>query len=158
MTNASGYPLIAPKAADSGEGTTNMKAKELASFVAIFHLKRGKGFNFEMQGKWKISAVVAAACLTMAAQCGYAQSVPNNAATGRNLAEQLCSQCHVVVPSGQPGWTDAPAFDAIANGQGATAAKLSAFIQKPHMHMLNTGRPQGEADAIAAYIISLHKN
>ncbi|MCW3473440.1 c-type cytochrome [Limobrevibacterium gyesilva] len=106
---------------------------------------------------WDIPGVIAAACLAMAPPCAYAQSAPNNAATGQTLAQQLCSRCHVVVPSGQRGWTDAPAFDAIANRQGATAAKLSAVIQKPHLHMLNTGLPQDQADAIAAYIISLRK-
>jgi hypothetical protein len=63
----------------------------------------------------------------------------------------------MVTPSGARGWTDAPAFEAIANRPGTTVATLSAIIQKPHMKMLNTERPKGEADAIAAYIISLHQ-
>jgi cytochrome c2 len=111
-----------------------------------------------MSTKWKISGVIATVCLMVAAQCAHAQPAPTNAATGQKLAEQLCSECHVVVPNGHAGWTDAPAFDVIANRPGNTAAKLSAFIQKQHMHMLNTARPRGEANAIAAYIVSLRKN
>jgi cytochrome c2 len=111
-----------------------------------------------MSVKWKISAVVVAAGLAVAALYGHAQSAPSNAATGQKLAEQYCVQCHVVVPNGKAGWTDAPAFDVIANRKETTAAKLSAFIQKPHMHMLNTGRPRGEANSIAAYILSLRKS
>jgi hypothetical protein len=57
-----------------------------------------------------------------------------------------------------PGWTDAPAFQTIANRTDWTAAKLSGLIQQPHLHMLNTGRPPSEANEIAAYIISLRKN
>ena len=111
-----------------------------------------------MSVKWKISAIVVVAGLAAAAQFGLAQSAPNAAATGQKLAEQYCVQCHVVVPNGKAGWTDAPAFDAIANREGTTAAKLSASIQKPHMHMLNTGRPPGEANSLAAYILSLRKS
>lgn len=111
-----------------------------------------------MSAKWKISGVIAAACLAVVAQCGDAQSAPNNVVTGQKLAEQYCAQCHVIVPGGPAGWTDAPSFEAIANRPGTTAAKLSAFIQKQHMHMLNTARPRGEADAIAAYIVSLRKH
>jgi site-specific DNA recombinase len=107
---------------------------------------------------WKISGLVAAAGLAVISQCGYAQSAPNNVAAGRKLAEQYCVQCHVIAPGGNAGWTDAPAFDVIANREDTTVAKLSAFIQKPHMHMLNTGRGPSEANAIAAYIISLRKS
>lgn len=75
--------------------------------------------------------------------------------TGAALAKHYCATCHVVVRSASQGWTNAPSFVSIANRHTSTVAGLSAFIQKPHMHMLNTRRPPGEADAIAAYIMSL---
>jgi len=108
-----------------------------------------------------MSGLVAAACLMVSARwvnAQNAQSAANNVATGRELAERLCSECHVVVPSGKGGWTDAPAFDAIANRQGTTAAELSGFIQQPHMQMVHTARPPREADLISAYIMSLRTN
>lgn len=105
-----------------------------------------------------VLAVVATVCLAMSAQCANAQSATKNAAAGQALAQQYCAECHMVVPSSKSGWTDAPAFLAIANRQGTTQAKLSGFIQKPHMHMLNTSRPSHEADEISAYIMSLRKN
>ena len=71
-------------------------------------------------------------------------------AAGLKLAQQYCAECHVIVPSKARGWTDAPAFDTIANRPGTTVATLDSFIQSPHMHMLNTGRPPVEADQIAA--------
>ena len=76
------------------------------------------------------------------AQPAAAQSPPNLVATGKQLAQKYCIQCHVVVPSGKPGWTDAPAFDAIANRPGITAAKISDIAQKPHMNMMNDERPE----------------
>lgn len=79
------------------------------------------------------------------------------AAEGRTIAQRDCVECHVVVPSSKPGWTDAPAFDVIANRRGETAARISAAVQKGHIDMLNDQRPKPEADAIAAYIISLRK-
>lgn len=107
---------------------------------------------------WGIFAFLAAACVAAAPQCAQAQSGSNIAATGQKLAQQYCSECHAIAPNARGNWTDAPAFDAIANRPDTTAAKLSAFIQQEHAHMLNTARPRGEADAIAAYIISLRQS
>jgi mono/diheme cytochrome c family protein len=105
-------------------------------------------------------AVLAAAGLaqTGPARHANAQPVPNTAAAGKQLAQQYCVTCHVIVPSGQGGWTDAPPFDVIANRPGVTAAQLSTVAQKPHLNMLNDQRPKPEADAIATYIMSLRKH
>jgi cytochrome c len=79
------------------------------------------------------------------------------AAAGLKLSQQYCAECHQVSPSSKSGWTDAPAFDVIANRPGTTVARLDAVIEKPHMKMLNTGRPPEEANAIATYILTLRK-
>jgi cytochrome c len=105
-----------------------------------------------------VLAAAATVCLAMSTQSANAQSATKNAAAGQALAQQYCAECHMVVPSSKRGWTDAPAFVEIASRQGTTQAKLSAFIQKPHMHMLNSGRLPHEADTISAYIMSLRKN
>jgi len=107
------------------------------------------------QGRWMAGAGLASLVAVISASHPHAQPRRDPVATGHRLTEQLCSRCHVVTPSGHGSWTDAPDFQAIANGPGASARALSAFIQKPHMHMLNTQRPPAEADAIAAYIMSL---
>jgi mono/diheme cytochrome c family protein len=111
-----------------------------------------------MAKNWKKSALVTAGLLALSGPLAHAQPVANTAAAGHVLAEQFCADCHVVAPNGRPGWTDAPAFDAIANRPDTTEAKLSAFIQIPHAHMLNTGRPKNESEGIATYILSLRKN
>jgi cytochrome c len=87
----------------------------------------------------------------------FAEPAPNSAA-GHKIAQQYCAECHVIAPYGKRGWTDAPAFDAIAKQRGTTAQTLITFIQRPHMHMVNTGRPPEEAADIAAYILTLRKH
>jgi len=86
-----------------------------------------------------------------------AQPARDQVATGRNLAGQYCVTCHVITPSEQGSWTDAPKFTAIANRPGITAAAISATVQKSHVNMMNDQRPKPEADAIAAYVMSLRK-
>lgn len=101
--------------------------------------------------------MIVAACLAVTPQIGFAASGPNPA-SGQKLSQQFCAECHVVAPNGKSGWTDAPAFDAIANKSGATLSTLTAYIEKPHMHMVNTGRPPAEANDIAAYILTFRKH
>jgi cytochrome c len=102
-----------------------------------------------------IPYVIAAICLATVPTNASAETP--NAAAGLKLAEQYCVRCHQIAPNGKRGWTDAPAFEAIAKRPGSTTETLSATIQKPHMKMLNTGRPADEADEIAVYIMSLRK-
>ncbi len=104
------------------------------------------------------SLVIAIGCLLAAAHGVHAQSKSNPVAAGGRLAADLCSQCHVVAANGRTGWTNAPAFETIGNRPGETAAKLSAFIQQPQPQMLHTNQPKGDADAIAAYIMSLRRH
>lgn len=78
-----------------------------------------------------------------------------DAARGQRLAEALCARCHVVVAGGGAGWTDAPAFPAIAADPKVNAAWLRRFFAEPHLTMLYTDRPPAETADIAAYILSL---
>ena len=73
-------------------------------------------------------------------------------------AQRYCDECHVIERNGPAGWTSAPSFAAIADKPTTTAASLRAFIQKPHMDMLNLARSPPEAADLAAYILSLRKN
>ncbi len=100
--------------------------------------------------------VIAAICLATVPPRAFAET-PSDAAAGLKLAQKNCAGCHQIAPTAKRGWTDAPAFEAIANRPGSTVETLSATIQKPHMKMLNTGRPVAEANEIAVYIMSLRK-
>jgi mono/diheme cytochrome c family protein len=103
-----------------------------------------------------IPYAVAAILLATVPRHAFADTPPN-AAAGLKLAQQNCVRCHQIAPDGKRGWTDAPTFKSIANRSGSTTETLSATIQKPHMKMLNTGRPVAEANDIAVYIMSLRK-
>jgi cytochrome c len=115
------------------------------------------GFVTKSQDWPATSRLIAVAGLVLAPRVLVADPAPNITA-GQKLAQQHCAQCHVVVPSGKRGWTNAPAFEAIANRAGITEQTLATFIERPHMHMENSGRPPAEANEIAVYILSLRKN
>jgi mono/diheme cytochrome c family protein len=106
-----------------------------------------------MTQTWKLTWIFAAGAvlgLGIVPVCASAAPAP-----GLALSQQYCADCHMIAPSASKGWTDAPAFDAIANRPGTTVASLTAIIEKPHMKMLYTGRPPREAHDIATYIMSL---
>jgi mono/diheme cytochrome c family protein len=114
--------------------------------------------NVSAQRKMLVTLAAVAVAFAWHVQDASAQPAPDTAAAGKQLAQQYCVTCHIITPAGNGGWTDAPRFDAIANRPGVSAAQISAFVQKPHMNMLNDQRPKAEADAIAAYILSLRKH
>lgn len=112
-----------------------------------------------MSRNWKLAvlllAITAAMLWVLPWQATAADG--SQAQAGLALSRQYCEECHLVVRGDRQGWTDAPSFEAIANDPRQSRAKLVAYIQQPHMHMLNTGRPAGEANQIAVYILSLRK-
>ncbi len=83
------------------------------------------------------------------------QAPPGNAARGKHLAEAMCATCHVLETSRGAGWTDAPAFPAIAARPAVTRAWLREFFTRPHLNMMYTDRPPAEAADIGAYLLSL---
>ena len=78
-------------------------------------------------------------------------------AEGQKIAERYCARCHVVAPGGGTGWTDAPAFTTIAQDKRGSRSWMREFVTQQHMHMLATNRSQAEADALAAYLLSLRQ-
>ena len=88
-----------------------------------------------------------------------AQQAPvGNVANGKRLSGAMCASCHVVVPGGSGGWTDAPYFPAIAAQAKVTRPWLTAFFAKPHIDMLYTDRPpRTRRRTSAAYILSLKR-
>jgi len=100
-------------------------------------------------------------CVAVAVVAGFLTDAPGalcaSVAHGQKLAQSYCDECHVIVRNGPAGWTSAPSFAAIADKPTSTAASLRAFIQKPHMDMLNLARSPSEAADLAAYILSLQQ-
>ena len=100
---------------------------------------------------------LAAVFLPVAVLAAPAMAQAPNVAAGAQLAQQMCARCHVLPPNQGQGWTDAPAFVAIANRPATTARSLQAYIEKPHFDMPGNGLAAARAADIAAYIMSLRQ-
>jgi cytochrome c len=99
-----------------------------------------------------------AAAALMVVMSGAARAAgSDDVAAGRALARQRCGECHVVVPGSGAGWTNAPAFDEIANRKQTSAAWLTRFIPQQHAHMINYEFSQAQLRALSAYIMSLRQ-
>jgi mono/diheme cytochrome c family protein len=95
--------------------------------------------------------------LTMSAQHVQAQELSAQQ-RGRNLARQVCSECHAIGPGEilSPNW-NAPTFVAIASTPGMTEAALNFILHNSHRRMPNIILTPGQSNAIIAYVQSLKK-
>jgi mono/diheme cytochrome c family protein len=75
---------------------------------------------------------------------------------GRELAGQICTDCHAVRPAevDSPN-RKAPSFEDIAAVPGITAIALKVALRSSHREMPNLILNENEADQIIAYILSL---
>jgi mono/diheme cytochrome c family protein len=78
-----------------------------------------------------------------------------DAARGRALAEQGCSQCHGIRPAEASVNPKAPAFAAIAAEPSMTEYALRTFLRTPHPTMPNFIIKPDDIDDIVDYIVSL---
>lgn len=77
-------------------------------------------------------------------------------AEGHRLAQQWCSNCHVIERSAQSGASNgAPSFAAIAGMKAMTPMALHVFLQTPHDRMPDLHLTRNEIDDLIAYITSL---
>lgn len=85
----------------------------------------------------------------------WAQTLGDRA-QGRDLARQVCAECHAVgaSPSVSPN-PNAPPFELIANLPGMTSIALTAALRTSHREMPNVILKPDELSNIIAYILSL---
>jgi mono/diheme cytochrome c family protein len=76
---------------------------------------------------------------------------------GKDLAEKLCTNCHLVgsTQQQQPANADVPSFHEIANREGQTAGAITAHIILPKHPMPQIPLTRAELADLAAYILSL---
>ena len=74
---------------------------------------------------------------------------------GRKLAEQWCSNCHIVAPGQAAGGDGAPAFTTIADTAADRTDDLRAWLADPHPPMPNLDLTRSEIDDLLVYIESL---
>ena len=80
----------------------------------------------------------------------------DNATLGKNLARDVCAECHAVEPGVmQSPNPDSPAFQALANIPGINTMAIKVWLQSPHRSMPLLVLDGPEMEALSAYIISL---
>ena len=89
-----------------------------------------------------------------AAFAGPVTSAPD-AAHGQQLAQRLCSNCHLVDASQTKAMADVPSFREIANRQDQTEGTIMGMIIIPKHPMPVIPISKSELKDLAAYIMSL---
>jgi mono/diheme cytochrome c family protein len=74
---------------------------------------------------------------------------------GKQLSEELCSECHAVAPGKPSPNAKAPTFARSAADPSITRYSLRAFLRTPHWTMPNIIVKPDDADDIADYLLSL---
>ena len=82
------------------------------------------------------------------------QAAAGDAGAGRQLAEQWCTNCHLIDTSGR-GSDTAPPFTAIAADPAKGPAHLRAWLSTPHTTMPLMPLDRRNIDDLVAYITSL---
>jgi mono/diheme cytochrome c family protein len=106
----------------------------------------------------KIPALTVAVATMMAAGPDVARAeVAGNPSRGHDLAQTLCSSCHLVDTSQRGPVPDAvPSFMAIAGQPGVTVNRLlSKLLTPPHPAMPEPPLEHLQMQDILAYIVSL---
>jgi mono/diheme cytochrome c family protein len=98
--------------------------------------------------------------LLLATGLALAAPVPGqpNPFHGKELAQQLCSNCHLVDNQQQQINADVPSFNEIANEEGQTAGTIMAHIILPKHPMPTIPLTKSELADLAAYILSMRKS
>lgn len=76
---------------------------------------------------------------------------------GKDLAQRLCSNCHLVSSEQEQVNVDIPSFHEIANMEGQTEGSIMAKIVIPKHPMPVIPITKPELNDLAAYIMSLRK-
>lgn len=85
---------------------------------------------------------------------GPVTSAPDPA-HGKDVAERVCSNCHLVGSGQQHANADIPSFHEIGNKEGQTAGAIMAHIVLPKHPMPTIPLTKSELTDLAAYIMTL---
>ena len=77
-----------------------------------------------------------------------------DAGNGQRLAERWCAACHVVSPNQRQASADVAPFSTMARTPDFNAPRLAFFLLAPHPVMPGMALSRGEAEDLAAYIVS----
>jgi len=92
----------------------------------------------------------------LTASSAFAQTLPGDPVMGRQLAQQVCSNCHFV-NKGEYGLKvpGPPAFQELADNSEINSISLRILLQTPHRDMPDLILSPSEMDAVISYILTL---
>lgn len=103
-----------------------------------------------------IRTLLPAGVLVAGAAALAATDGPGHPAFGRRLADDLCSECHVLSPDqDHPGRWPAPDLTVRMRDPAITETALRSYLQTSHTRMPNIMLNQEQTDDIIAYLLSL---
>ena len=122
------------------------------------HLQRKTRYENTFVDLRRADRTYLVAAATLAAQFPLlAQPLDGNAASGRQIATNLCSSCHRVLRMTLPDKGDPPSFQSIADVPSTTGLSLKVFLRSNHKNMPNLILSEAESDNVIAYILRLKK-
>lgn len=93
--------------------------------------------------------------LACASRAG-AQDLPGDPMAGRELARNLCAECHVVEPGqGDVPGVGAPPFPGLASDTAVTEMSLRFLLQRPHDRMPDLLLTKDQTDDVISHILTL---
>jgi len=104
------------------------------------------------------SAVLALSVLGVIAAHGGAVTSAPDPERGQELAERLCSNCHLVTSNQEHAVVDVPTFREISNMEDQSEGSIMAKIVIPKHPMPVIPITKAELKDLAAYIMSLRDN
>jgi len=85
------------------------------------------------------------------------KATAGDAIRGQELAAIWCRSCHLPGENRPANIIAAPPLEEVAQRSGFDARRIAQLLMLPHPAMPDRGLSRGEADDIAAYLLSLQR-
>lgn len=103
--------------------------------------------------------ILFATALSLTASISFAQPITGDAEVGREMAVEICAECHNVVLSPELERADAPrSFTAIAKDPVYTPTSLRVFFSTPHIQMPDFIFTRQQQDDLIAYLMEMRES
>jgi len=102
----------------------------------------------------RISSLIACIPLALASHA-MAADLPGDPQAGGQLAQDVCSACHLVTRDQADDPEIGPSLIEVAEHPASTEMSLRVYLQTPHATMPNIMLTPEETDDVISYILSL---
>src|SRR5262249_21769630 len=135
-----------------------MQEKAAAPAASYIRCLRSEAFGVQMRRRTSQEIAVKSIFVSVLFSLAFAalSAKAADVETGKRLAQQHCSPCHIVEPGSRQELANSPPFDSIARKFGDAPESIAFAILAPHPRM-NLTPSRRDAQDIAAYIATLAK-